>query len=633
MANDLDKLKEAGADIKSLLDTLDFGVDLEEPCETRRTLLPASLRETLEAVSLSTDSLPELALGGGAQEGELLLKDSLGQGGMGEVWLAEQVPLARDVAVKRIRPERRNTGARRSILREAWVTGRLEHPNIIPIHALGADAGGDPIIVMKRIEGVCWEDALCGKATLPARYAELAPLEAHIRILMEVCDAVHFAHTRGVLHRDLKPDNVMLGAFGEVYLVDWGIAVSLRPDPRGRLPSATEVSAPAGTPAYMSPEMADGKGDALGVHSDVFSLGATLHQIVTGQTRHQGASYLQLFYKALFVEPFEYDLDEVPEELAAICNRATARDPAERHESVEAFRAELAAFLEHSDSRRLVKQARQMFEALKEAVGAEEPHKVRELFGACHFGYRQAAEIWPDNPQARDGRCALLLTMAEFELQHRHPEAAAHLVGELPGDAQASEQVVRLKADIEAQRQELDALQSLRHETDLSIYSRRRGVLAFGLAMVWAGNAFRRSADLPEHVELVTNQFVMMGLVGALMIALRRWLFGTLINRKIASVLGGVLVMDLVVRWLGWHLRVPIFTLASMEMVVDTAGVLYLALLIDLRLLAATAAMAAGVVCAAYFPERIYTITACSNLLTLLVISGIWFWRPPEDPR
>src|SRR5204863_2462534 len=136
----------------------------------------------------------------------------LGEGGMGTVDRALQRSLGREVAIKRVRDRRAGDGAVRALLAEARVAGSLEHPNVVPIHALGRDAGGDPALVMKRVEGVSWS-ALIHDPAHP-RWSDLPRdrLRWHLETLMQVCNAIELAHSRGIIHRDLKPNNVMIGS-------------------------------------------------------------------------------------------------------------------------------------------------------------------------------------------------------------------------------------------------------------------------------------------------------------------------------------------------------------------------------------------------------------------------------------
>src|SRR5262249_2783401 len=155
------------------------------------------------------------------------------------------------------------------LLTEAVITGSLEHPSIVPVHALGCDDAGRPVLVMKRIEGVCWrgmarDEHPPGWAAIDA--AGGGRRTAHVANLMAVCNAMHFAHRRGVVHRDLKPGNVMIGSYGEVYVVDWGIAA--------RIEAGPSPVALVGTPAYMAPEMVWGEAHRVDARTDVYLLGA-----------------------------------------------------------------------------------------------------------------------------------------------------------------------------------------------------------------------------------------------------------------------------------------------------------------------------------------------------------------------
>ena len=226
------------------------------------------------------------------------------RGALGEVYVARDQQLHRIVALKRIQIDHaadREKCARFVV--EAEITGRLEHPGIVPVYGLGTYDDGRPFYAMRFIRGDNLKSAIEQfhqaeeKGRDPGERA-LALLKL-LRRFLDVCNAIDYAHSRGVLHRDLKPGNIMLGKFGETLVVDWGLAKSLgRPDPapasatlddRTLVPQSgsdlrgTELGARLGTPAYMSPEQAAGKIDDLGPASDVYSLGATLYCLLTGR--------------------------------------------------------------------------------------------------------------------------------------------------------------------------------------------------------------------------------------------------------------------------------------------------------------------------------------------------------------
>ncbi len=196
---------------------------------------------------------------------------------MGEVVAARQTALGREVAIKRL-PRSGVTARDQARFRsEAILASSLDHPNIVPIHDLGVDQEGRTFFAMKKVQGTHWG----------ARFRQLGEAE-NLEILIRVCDAVAFAHSRGVLHRDLKPDNIMIGEFGEVLLMDWGLAVRL--DDLHRESSRFA----SGSPAYMAPEMACADNAAIGIRSDVYLLGACLYELLVGEPPHPGDTVVLL---------------------------------------------------------------------------------------------------------------------------------------------------------------------------------------------------------------------------------------------------------------------------------------------------------------------------------------------------
>ena len=201
----------------------------------------------------------------------------LGRGGMGEVVLVRDRTIGRDVALKRLRDGAPTPDAVARFLREATIQARLDHPAIVPVHELGHDAAGRPYFTMKRLAGT----------TLARRLHAPGPLQPLLRAFVEVCHAVAFAHARGVVHRDLKPANIMLGDYGEVYVLDWGLArvladAELASGSRDDLPATpgtTQAGELLGTPGYMAPEQViDARASER--PADVYSLGAILRDIL-----------------------------------------------------------------------------------------------------------------------------------------------------------------------------------------------------------------------------------------------------------------------------------------------------------------------------------------------------------------
>lgn len=613
---------------EQFLETVASDVDLTAAPDEGVTLGAEVSRASV--IPAPPDDVPLILLTDpGVDAGDFELRGVIGEGGMGEVRLGWQRSVGREVAVKIPRGGPGRSSRITALVREARVTGRLEHPNVVPMHGLGRTPDGTTVMVMKRVEGQSWRDLADEPALMPERFAGRDALAGHLRILMEVCDAVHFAHARGVLHRDLKLDNVLVGAFGEVYVVDWGIAVALTDDGTGHLPLARDVTAPAGTPGYMAPEMAAGQGSALGAHSDVYCLGAILHRLLVGTTRHVGRTYLQILSRAFQSEPFEYG-PEVPAELAAICNRATAASPSARYPDVTAFRQAVQGFIEHRSSARLVDEAAQARAAMATARAAGDDEAAALKFGAARFALEHALLVWPQNPEARAALDGLLIEQAELAAAAGQSEQAAELLAAVvDAEGALSTRVTAVTARVEGARQQQQALGALARETDLGVFARHRGVIALTLGVLWALNGLRR-AEAPPSVEgYIVDQLWMAGAIVGLIVVLRRWLWSTQINRRVSLGLVGIVTMDLCIRLAGAELGLPTAQIAALEMVVDLGSVLFLALLLDRRLLWAVAALVVGVAYGVTHLEHVFRATAANMLAGMLIIGLIWLRRPP----
>jgi eukaryotic-like serine/threonine-protein kinase len=336
----------------------------------------------------------------------------LGQGGMGEVVEAQQLALQRTVAIKRPRTVEDSTGP---LVREAIATGRLEHPGIVPVHLLARSADQTPLFVMKRIEGQPWSALLSTRE-----------LEANLETLVRVCDAVAFAHGRGVVHRDVKPANVMLGAFGEVYLVDWGLAASTRVDVV--LPLVSEVGV-GGTPAYMAPEQAR-QGASIGPWTDVYLLGATLCELVTGQPPHRATSVDEALASA--AQGSLPDFRGVPEDLAALCRRAMAVAPEARFASVRDFQLGVQRSLRARGALALHARVMDRLGVLEAAAPGSDHSGV---FVECRFGFEEVRRQYPGFAPAGDGLRRTLIAMAKHELARGAVSAARGLVDQLEAPA------------------------------------------------------------------------------------------------------------------------------------------------------------------------------------------------------
>jgi serine/threonine-protein kinase len=268
------------------------------------------------------------------------LRDILGVGGMGEVRLCRDATIGRDVALKTLHDARAaDDSAQRRFLREVRVQGQLEHPSIVPVYDLGTSADGGLFFTMRRVRGRTLAhllEALArGEPTVVASYSRRKLLDAFVR----VCLAVDYAHARGVLHRDLKPSNVMLGDFGEVYLLDWGVAclvadrATSAPVDVQEPPSSRAVR--VGTPGYMAPEQITGVDQDQDERTDVYALGVILFEILTLRRLHEGRSFGELAKATLGLRAAQPSTvaGDVPPELDAVCAKASARERAERYPS------------------------------------------------------------------------------------------------------------------------------------------------------------------------------------------------------------------------------------------------------------------------------------------------------------
>ena len=273
------------------------------------------------------------------------------QGGLGAVFVALDGELNREVALKQILDHHADDPTSRTrFLIEAEITGGLEHPGIVPVYGLGHHGDGRPYYAMRFIRGDSLKEAIAafhGDKSLEHDPGKKSlALRKLLRRFVDVCNAIDYAHGRGVLHRDLKPGNVIVGKHGETLVVDWGLAkpmghaeVGSQNDERALTPSSSSGSAETlpgsaiGTPAYMSPEQAAGDLDRLGPHSDVYSLGATLYCLLTGKAPFEGTdlgTVLRDVQKGAFPPPRQVD-PSIDKALEAVCLKAMATRPEDRY--------------------------------------------------------------------------------------------------------------------------------------------------------------------------------------------------------------------------------------------------------------------------------------------------------------
>lgn len=287
-------------------------------------------------------------------EGDDADASEIGRGGIGRVLRATDTHLGRAIAVKELLlRDDASPITKQRFLREARITGQLEHPNIVPVHELGRREDGTLYYTMKLVRGGTLADALDACSSLEER---LRYLDA----VLDLCHAMAYAHARGVVHRDIKPENLMLGEFGETLVLDWGLAkargtAELQDEELARAAellqqasgSHTLAGQVLGTPAYMPPEQASGDIDRIDERSDVWSLGAVLFEVLTGQPPFTGESAYNILFKVIQDEvPNVLSLcPDAPPELVAVVGKALTRNREDRYPNAGALAEELEAFL------------------------------------------------------------------------------------------------------------------------------------------------------------------------------------------------------------------------------------------------------------------------------------------------
>jgi len=430
------------------------------------------------------EALPDLRGYSGRSETSYELLKRIGAGGQGEVWRGIQKSLQREVAVKIL-----TSGGHEEFLREAFTSGALDHPNIVPAVDLGRaeiDGVERPMLAMKLVRGRPWNSVLYHE-----RPAADEPMEsflaAQLRVFLAVCNAVEFAHSRGVIHRDLKPSQVMVGEFGEVYLVDWGMAVCIDTQKSEidqpiapRLNTLATATNPAGTPAYMAPEQTFADTSGLGIHTDIYLLGGLLRELVTGGPPHEAqfgrASMLEARANSLRPLP-----DFCPSELRHIIDAAMATDPAKRPMSVRAIRTVIEDYLTGAGRQR---ESR----AISEEVTA---HLLRipaggyAAFVQAERRLSHALELWPGNTDAQELRQRVYRGYAEAALKAGDLQLCDSLILNLKSETEQADIAVK----VAAARHELARAEAMQRRQQWAI----RLLVAIVLALSVVGIARERS--------------------------------------------------------------------------------------------------------------------------------------------
>ncbi len=402
----------------------------------------------------------------------------LGKGGMGIVYKARQKSLDRTIALKMLgksSPENKNL--RGKFLIEAVVTGDLDHPNIVPIYDVGETESGILFYAMKHVKGVPWKVVM-----------EKNNVNDNLEILLSVCDAIAFAHSRGIIHRDIKSENVMLGDYGEVLLMDWGMAISI--DERGKAESLSSSNSIGGTPAYMPPEMVKGDLSSIGIGSDIYLLGAVLYEVINGKPPHRGETVSKFLKSA---EKNEIIPSDSPSELMDISLKAMATHHLDRYQDVREFQDAIRICRIHYESIKLIDQAQS---DLEKAIESND----YDAFSQAIYGFQEALSLWDKNERAKTGKENAQFAYANCAFSNGDFDLATSLL-----DPEIDVHVDLLK-DIERARSHEERQ---RHRTQLIFKTFQFlvvfTVISLTVAFIWIKNE-KEKAVVARKAELVQRQ-------------------------------------------------------------------------------------------------------------------------------
>ena len=611
---------------------------LERTLAPTETIRHISLVDTIAAPDgehalpkISLEIAKELSAREAITGPDLAIVRTIGEGGMGRVHLARQRSLDREVAVKTLK-EDASPAATAGLFREARLTGALEHPGVIPVHALGVDARGGPLLVMKRVEGVDWA-TLLGNAEHPlwaVLTANVDRLAANLGILTHVCRTIEFAHSRGILHRDVKPENVMVGSYGEVYLVDWGIATPLAESRRSD-------QAIAGTPAYMAPEMFFGM--PLDERTDVYLLGATLHEVLTGRSRHDGKDIMQVLQSVAASSPVAYEAS-VPEQLGALCNAATARDRAARPSGAAAFRDQIAEFLQRRSALALSDAAAGRLSLLDRLLDGAKEHAAPSDLAAAYrlatearFGFVQSLREHPSHAAAIAGLRASVLALVELEIRQKHADTAEALLREIDRpDPALFARLAEIRRGDETRQKEAQRLEAIDHDLDATVSATPRAVLVGLLVVLVAtitGVAATAGGITPLKTVLFGGIFAVAVVLGSFLF--RKRLMTNAFNRRLAGLMIGVSLLVEGERVVSFLSDTPVPRIFTTDLWISAVAIGAAAITLRSRLWVGAAPCLLGAILATSFPEHAANIFSLS-ITTSFLLLGVAL-RPPRAKR
>ena len=327
----------------------------------------------------------------------------LGKGGMGEVCLEYQTHPQRHVAVKRLLYPTPET--QKLLLHEANITGKLAHPNIVPIYEIRNPTDVTIEVHMKYVKGrTLSQYVLCDDFSI----------QKAIKILIKVCKALTHAHNHGIIHRDIKPDNIMIGEHEEVYLLDWGISLDKRD-------SQSVNQGMVGTLGYMAPEMLYGTPKKIDERTDVYLLGATLHEILTSEVRHTHTDKHHIQEVIKLSHPYKYSSD-ISEVLAELCNRCCAKKKDQRPSTITEVKDAFVLYLEHDRAIQLCSKAENEGTLVSYFLENKNRFGAEDSFHRSRLAFEQALMIIPKLKRAIKGYERVMDHWIEWHIQNQFPE-------------------------------------------------------------------------------------------------------------------------------------------------------------------------------------------------------------------
>lgn len=439
------------------------------------TTHPPSEDATMESptVTRGTALQPPIPRPRLAEHHRFVMLQKISEGGFGDVWEAVQASLGRRIAVKRLKDREDihriddapiDMRHMEMVFRQEAITaGHLEHPNIVPVYDLGLDEHGRPLLAMKLVKGRQWSDTMVDdlESLPPPEY-----LARQVQVLISVAQAVAFAHSHGIIHRDLKPAQVMIGQYGEVFLMDWGLAMAypLSGPHRPHIPWAAgpdsplfHPATPAGTPNYMAPEQTEPSPENLGPWTDVFLLGATLYKVLTGLPPHAAETPEQTFRNARDEKVLRPEIvapgREIPEALSALAMHALQRDISQRIHTVEEFLEGLQGYLSGADQRR---QSVSLTDTVVSRL-SEDPTDYM-ILSECLNSLDRALVLWPANHRAQEHRQQTLARYARIAMENRDLKLARVQCERLPQSPNRDELIAEIQTREDLQRRQDERL-------------------------------------------------------------------------------------------------------------------------------------------------------------------------------